>query len=105
MQPIPADQLPAVVAQVAAYLAKNGMVIVPADSVMQKKQKELMKRKAVTLVQADKYGLLPISRKTIISYLEKGIFSSNEVYVNPGTGKWEILTRAIERYNKEIITG
>lgn len=107
MQTVPPEQIPEIVAQVVAHLVAAGMVIVPADSVVNQsklitKRKQLMKQRAVTLVKVEKYKLLPFTRSTLKKYQREGIFFlKGEIYKHPTTGHWEILTSAIRRWEKE----
>ena len=97
------EQISDIVAQVATRLAAAGLVIVPADAVLKKnsyeaKKREYMARKEVSILAAEKYKLLPYTRKTIKAKLKEGIFNHNEVYKK--NGRWYILTAAIKRHNK-----
>lgn len=97
------EQITDIVAQLAQHLAAAGLVIVPAEAVFKKndfeaKRADLLRRKEVSLVQAEKYKLIPLSRKTIKKMASEGDFMPHEVYQK--NGRWYILTEAINNYNK-----
>src|SRR5690606_20405791 len=96
-------QISDIVAQVLTRIATAGLIIVPANSVILKKdfeakKKKYINQKKVSLLAAEKYRLLPYTRKTIQNKLKQGIFNTNEVYRK--NGRWYILTAAIKRHNK-----